>query len=183
MKLVILDRDGVINEDSKEFIKTPAEWRPLPGSVEAIARLTAGGFTVTVATNQSGLGRGLLDEPTLASIHRKMLEAVTSAGGRIAAIHYCPHLPEDRCDCRKPQPGLLREIAERFHTSLRAVPVIGDSGRDMEAARRVGARPMLVLTGSGRKALADLSDREHLEVYDDLGAAADRLLAERSGAA
>jgi len=182
MKLVILDRDGVINEDSKEFIKTPAEWHALPGSLEAIARLTAAGFTLTVATNQSGVGRGLLDEATLTAIHRRMIDAVTTAGGRIEAIHYCPHRPEDQCDCRKPQPGLLREIAARFHTSLRAVPVIGDSERDIEAARRVGARPILVLTGSGRAARERLTGRGDLEVYDDLSAAADRLLAERNGA-
>jgi D-glycero-D-manno-heptose 1,7-bisphosphate phosphatase len=180
MKLVILDRDGVINEDSKEFIKTPAEWRPLPGSVEAIARLTAAGFTVTVATNQSGLARGLLDEATLAAIHHKMTDAVTAAGGRLEAIHYCPHLPDDHCDCRKPEPGLLRAIAARFQASLRAVPVIGDSERDIEAARRVDARPMLVLTGSGRTALEALGARGTLEVYNDLSAAADRLVAEQA---
>src|SRR5262245_9682767 len=110
MKLVILDRDGVINEDSKEFIKTAQEWHPLPGSLDAIARMTAAGVTITVASNQSGLGRGLLDEAALAAIHRKMLDAATAAGGRIAAIHYCPHLPDQHCDCRKPQPGLLKQI-------------------------------------------------------------------------
>jgi len=183
MKLVILDRDGVINEDSREFIKTPEEWRALPGSVEAIAELTAGGFTVAVATNQSGLARGLLDETTLAAIHRKMISAVTAAGGRIDAIHYCPHGPGDNCDCRKPRAGLLREIAARYDVDLHGVPAIGDSERDLEAARAVGARPLLVLTGRGRATLRALQGRRDLEVYDDLRAAARQLLTEhRRGA-
>ena len=183
MKLVILDRDGVINEDSREFIKTPEEWRALPGSVEAIAELTAGGFTVAVATNQSGLARGLLDETTLAAIHRKMISAVTAAGGRIDAIHYCPHGPGDNCDCRKPRAGLLREIAARYDVDLQGVPAIGDSERDLEAARAVGARPLLVLTGRGRATLRALQGRRDLEVYDDLRAAARQLLTEhRRGA-
>ena len=189
MKLVILDRDGVINEDSREFIKAPAEWRPLPGSLEGIARLTRAGFTVVVATNQSGVGRGLLDEPTLAAIHGKMEAAVSAAGGRVDAIYYCPHRPEDGCDCRKPRPGLLREIATRYGTTLDRVPVIGDSRRDIEAARAVRARPILVLTGSGRATLADLEkengagvhNAEHRvpEVYVDLAEAARQLVRER----
>ena len=178
MKLVILDRDGVINEDSREFIKTPEEWRALPGSVEAIAELTAGGFTVAVATNQSGLARGLLDETTLAAIHRKMVSAVMAAGGRIDAIHYCPHGPGDNCDCRKPRAGLLREIAARYDVDLHGVPAIGDSERDLEAARAVGARPLLVLTGRGRATLRALEGQHDLEVYDNLRAAARQLLTE-----
>ena len=191
MKLVILDRDGVINEDSSEFIKSPAEWRPLPGSLEAIARLSAGGFTVVIATNQSGIGRGLLDEPTLAAIHGKMQGAVTAAGGRIDAIYYCPHHPEQDCECRKPRPGLLREISARYRTALDGVPVIGDSARDIAAARAVGARPILVLTGSGQETLRALAkdrgdggvysrDSFLPEVYDDLAAAAHQLVSERS---
>jgi D-glycero-D-manno-heptose 1,7-bisphosphate phosphatase len=191
MKLVILDRDGVINEDSSEFIKSPAEWKPLPGSLEAIARLSAGGFTVVIATNQSGIGRGLLDEPTLAAIHGKMQAAVTAAGGRIDAIYYCPHRPDENCECRKPLPGLLREISARYRTALDGVPLIGDSTRDIAAARAVGARPILVLTGSGRETLKTLTkDRADggvssrkaflTEVYDDLAAAAHQLLSERS---
>ena len=189
MKLVILDRDGVINADSREFIKSPAEWRPLPGSLEGIARLTRAGFAVVVATNQSGVGRGLLDEPTLAAIHGKMEVAVSAAGGRIDAIYYCPHRPEDGCDCRKPRPGLLREIAARYGTTLDDVPVIGDSRRDIEAALAVRARPILVLTGSGRATLADLekengagsvygAERRVPEVYTDLAEAARQLVRE-----
>jgi len=189
MKLVILDRDGVINADSREFIKSPAEWRPLPGSLEGIARLTRAGFAVVVATNQSGVGRGLLDEPTLAAIHGKMEAAVSAAGGRIDAIYYCPHRPEDGCDCRKPRPGLLREIAARYGTTLDDVPVIGDSRRDIEAALAVRARPILVLTGSGRATLADLEKENGAgsvygpegrvpEVYTDLAEAARQLVRE-----
>jgi D-glycero-D-manno-heptose 1,7-bisphosphate phosphatase len=190
MKLVILDRDGVINEDSPDFIKSAAEWKALPGSLEGIARLTRAGYSVAVATNQSGIGRGLLDEATLAAIHRKMQAAVTAAGGCIEAIHYCPHRPGDGCDCRKPKAGLLREIAARFRVPLDGVPVIGDSGRDIQAARAVGARPILVLTGSGRDTLRALEEaggagnvedgRPHApEVYDNLAAAARQLVAEQ----
>jgi D-glycero-D-manno-heptose 1,7-bisphosphate phosphatase len=190
MKLVILDRDGVINEDSPDFIKSAAEWKPLPGSLEGIAQLTGAGFSVVVATNQSGIGRGLLDEATLTAIHRKMQTAVTAAGGHIEAIHYCPHRPEDDCDCRKPKAGLLREIAARFRTSLHGVPVIGDSYRDIQAARKVGARPILVLTGSGRATLRALEKEigagdvdswglRAPEVYESLAAAARQLVVEK----
>jgi D-glycero-D-manno-heptose 1,7-bisphosphate phosphatase len=190
MRLVILDRDGVINEDSPDFIKSASEWKPLPGSLEGIAQLTRAGFSVVVATNQSGIGRGLLDDAALAAIHGKMQAAVAAAGGRIEAIHYCPHRPEDGCVCRKPKPGLLREIAARFDTSLERVPVIGDSGRDIQAARVVGARPILVLTGSGRQTLRALEKEfgagnvdsgvpRTPEVYESLAAAARQLVAEQ----
>jgi D-glycero-D-manno-heptose 1,7-bisphosphate phosphatase len=178
MGLVILDRDGVINEDSPNFIKSPREWHPIPGSLEAIARLSQAGHTVAIATNQSGLGRGLLDVATLNAIHRLLEASVGHVGGRIDAIHYCPHVPADLCDCRKPRPGLLREIAERFGTTLEGVPAIGDSERDLEAARRAGARPILVLTGSGRDTLAGYAGREPPEVYENLAAAVDGLLAD-----
>jgi D-glycero-D-manno-heptose 1,7-bisphosphate phosphatase len=190
MKLVILDRDGVINEDSSEFIKSPAEWKPLPGSLDGIAQLTRAGFTVVVATNQSGIGRGLLDEETLAAIHSKMDRVVAEAGGRIDAIFYCPHRPEDDCDCRKPRAGLLRQAAARYHLSLEGVAVIGDSMRDIEAAREVRARPMLVLTGSGRATLARLEEEARTgtargqsgmpEVCADLADAARRLVSEQA---
>ena len=180
MKLVILDRDGVINEDSDDFIKSPAEWRPLPGSLEAIARLTAHGYTVVVATNQSGLARGLLDAATLDAIHRRMQGAVAAAGGRIDAIFHCPHGPEDACSCRKPQPGLLRQIAERYGVALHAIPVIGDSSRDLQAARAVGARPILVLTGKGRATLQSC-DASAVEAYPDLDAAARALTRDAAG--
>ncbi|HEX2138347.1 MAG TPA: D-glycero-beta-D-manno-heptose 1,7-bisphosphate 7-phosphatase [Woeseiaceae bacterium] len=154
--LVVLDRDGVINADSEAFIKAPAEWKPIEGSLEAIALLSRNGFTVAVASNQSGIGRGLFDRPALDAIHRKMRRAVRNAGGAIDRIVSCPHRPEDACDCRKPAPGLLRRLERYYGRPMRGVPVIGDSVRDLEAARAVEARPMLVLTGNGcrtRKAL------------------------------
>ncbi len=151
MKLIILDRDGVINHDSDRFIKTPEEWLPIPGSLEAIATLTQADFHVVVATNQSGIGRGLFDMSMLNMIHEKMHRAVNQAGGRIDAIFYCPHASDSTCECRKPRPGMMKEIANRFHTSLDGVPAVGDSLRDLEAAASVGARPILVVTGKGKK--------------------------------
>ena len=151
MKLVILDRDGTINQDSDQYIKSPAEWKPIPGSLEAIARLTQGGWRVAVATNQSGLSRGLFDMSTLNAIHAEMHRAVGQAGGRIDAIFFCPHAADSNCECRKPKPGLLHEIASRFGVELEGVPMIGDSLRDVTAAAAAGAQPWLVLTGNGRK--------------------------------
>ncbi len=151
MKLVILDRDGVINQDSASYIKSPDEWKPIPGSLEAIARLTQAGYHVVVATNQSGIGRGLFEMATLNAIHDKMHRAASQAGGRIDAVFYCPHSQDANCSCRKPRTGLLDEIGRRFGASLKDVPFIGDSNRDLEAAVAVGARPILVLTGKGAK--------------------------------
>jgi len=151
MKLVILDRDGVINHDSDAHIKTPDEWRPIGGSLEAIAKLTQSGFRVVVATNQSGIGRGLFDMATLNAIHDKMHRAVGQAGGRIDAVFYCPHAQGANCSCRKPKSGLLEEIGRRFNTSLKGVPCVGDALRDLEAATAVGAQPILVLTGKGKR--------------------------------
>jgi D-glycero-D-manno-heptose 1,7-bisphosphate phosphatase len=182
MKLVILDRDGVINEDSSDFIKSPAEWHPLPGSLDAIARLTRAGYAIVVATNQSGVGRGLLDERTLQAIHRKMSDAVEEAGGHLTDIVYCPHRPGEDCACRKPRPGLFRQIAERYAVKLTGVPAIGDSTRDLDAARAVGARPILVLTGKGRATLTAVG-RTVVEVYPDLSAAATQLVRESAGGA
>lgn len=178
MKLVILDRDGVINYDSDAYIKSPAEWVPIPGSLEAIARLHHVGFSVTVATNQAGVARGLFDLTALDAIHRRMRTAVEHAGGRLAGIFYCPHGPEDGCDCRKPQPGLLKQISKQLHVDLHGVPVIGDALRDIEAAKRVNARPMLVLTGSGTKTLRDLHATQRVEIFADLATAADQLVRE-----
>ena len=168
MKLVILDRDGVINYDSAEFIKSPDEWRPIPGSLEAIARLNQAGYHVVVATNQSGIGRGLLDMATLNAIHDKMHKALALAGGRIDAVFYCPHAQDDGCDCRKPKPGLFEEIARRFNTDLAGVPCIGDSRRDLEAAAQVEAQPILVLTGKGKKTVAEGGLPTNTKVYADL---------------
>ncbi len=178
VKLVVLDRDGVINRDSALFIRSPQEWQPLPGALEAIARLVHGGFQVVVASNQSGVGRGLFSAETLEAIHRRMCAAIESAGGRLAGIFICPHAPGEGCDCRKPLPGLLRQIERRFATRLEDMPVIGDSERDLQAAWAVGARAILVRTGNGRKTEARLSGQEKVEVYDDLAAAVHVLLDE-----
>jgi len=182
MKLVILDRDGVINEDSTDYIKSPEEWRPIPGSLEAIARLNHAGYKVYVASNQSGLGRGLFDIEALNAIHLKLHLELQKHGGRIEAILFCPHRPEEACSCRKPRPGLYQQIAQRTHQSLLDVPIIGDSLRDLEAALAVQARPILVLTGNGRRALLELAQHStpglaQPETYEDLAQAVDAILA------
>jgi D-glycero-D-manno-heptose 1,7-bisphosphate phosphatase len=178
-RLIVLDRDGVINHESGEFIKSVAEWKPIHGSLEAIALLSKSGFTVAVASNQSGIGRKLFDHSTLHSIHRKMRRAVRAAGGSIDCIVFCPHLPDDHCDCRKPAPGLLKRLERRYGVSMEGVPVIGDSERDLAAARAAGARPVLVLTGNGRRTKAELDRlRVPVEHYDDLLAAAKALVSE-----
>jgi D-glycero-D-manno-heptose 1,7-bisphosphate phosphatase len=149
MKLVILDRDGVINFDSDAYIKAPEEWKPIPGSLDAIARLTQAGYQVVVATNQSGVGRGLFEMATLNAIHDKMHRAAGQAGGRIDAVFFCPHAPDAGCGCRKPKAGLYEEIGRRYNASLKDIPCIGDSQKDLEAAVAAGAQPVLVLTGNG----------------------------------
>ena len=171
MKLVILDRDGVINEDSDSFIKSPAEWRPIPGSLEAIAKLHQSGYQVVLATNQSGVGRGLFEVSTLNAIHDRMHRALAQIGGRIDAIFFCPHAQEANCDCRKPKAGLLEEIARRFNVDLKGTPAVGDALRDLQAAAAVGAAPILVLTGKGRKTLEEGGLPAGTQVYDDLAAA------------
>lgn len=153
MKLIILDRDGVINHDSDAYIKSPSEWRPLPGSLEAIARLCKAGYRVVVATNQSGVARGLYDLATLAAIHAKMQQAVHTAGGRLDAIFFCPHGPDAGCQCRKPQPGLFLEIIARFKAAPSEIHAIGDQLRDLQAAHAAGCRPVLVLTGKGQSTM------------------------------
>jgi len=175
MKLVILDRDGTINHDSDQYIKSPAEWKPIPGSMEAIARLTQRGWRCVVATNQSGIARGLFDMATLNAIHTEMHRAVAQAGGRIDAIFFCPHAADSNCECRKPKPGLLREIASRFDIELKGVPMIGDSLRDLEAAAAAGAQPYLVLTGKGRQTRDAGGLPRGTEVVADLAAIAARL--------
>lgn len=168
MKLIILDRDGVINADSDQFIKSPEEWRPIPGSPEAIARLTQAGYRVVVATNQSGVGRGLFDMATLNAMHTRMHKVVTQAGGRIDAIFYCPDRAGSNSPCRKPNPGMFQAIAERFNASLEGVPAVGDGLRDLQAAQAVGAQPILVLTGKGEKTRAEGNLPESTQVYPDL---------------
>jgi D-glycero-D-manno-heptose 1,7-bisphosphate phosphatase len=175
--LVILDRDGVINRDSAEFVKTPAEWVPIPGSIEAIASLEKAGYTVTIASNQSGLGRGLFDRRALRAMHRKLRRLVSAAGGQVDRIVVCPHGPDNGCGCRKPKPGLLYRLGRHYGADLANTPVIGDSLRDLEAAASVGARPILVRTGNGRKTERALHDRfAAIEVYDDLAAATKALV-------
>lgn len=175
MKLIILDRDGVINQDSAQFVKSPEEWRPIPGSLEAIARLTQAGYRVVVATNQSGIGRGLFDMATLNAINNKMIKAANQAGGRIEAIFYCPDTAESSSPFRKPAPGMLVEIGARFNTSLENVPAVGDSLRDLQAADAVGAAPILVLTGKGAATRAAGGLPERTRVYEDLAAVAQEL--------
>ena len=176
MKLVILDRDGVINYDSEHFIKSPAEWKPLPGSLEAIAKLTQAGYRVVAATNQAGIDRGLFDMDTLNAMHNKMHRAAQTLGGRIDAVFYCPHAADANCGCRKPRPGMLQRIAGCFNTDLTGVPAIGDSLRDLEAAAAVGARPMLVLTGKGERTQAQEALPEGTLVFADLAAAVEHIL-------
>jgi D-glycero-D-manno-heptose 1,7-bisphosphate phosphatase len=176
-RLVMIDRDGVINEDSGEFIKSVAEWRPIAGSLEAIASLHRAGWLVTVVTNQSGVGRGLYDEATLAQIHDHMRGRVRAAGGELAGVYYCPHLPDAGCECRKPKPGMFRALERELGVSVIGAPYVGDRMSDVEAAEVVGARPMLVRTGTGAATVARLGARS-VPVFDDLAAAARSLLAE-----
>ncbi|MGB5490377.1 MAG: D-glycero-beta-D-manno-heptose 1,7-bisphosphate 7-phosphatase [Woeseiaceae bacterium] len=172
-RLVILDRDGVINRESSAFVKSPAEWLPLPGSIEAIAALSRAGFTVAVASNQSGLARGLFDRSALRAMHRKLRRLVESAGGRVDRIEVCPHGPDDDCSCRKPKPGLIYRLARHFEVDPADTTVIGDSLRDLQSAASAGARPILVRTGNGRETERALGDAlAATPVFDNLAAAA-----------
>ena len=175
-RLVVLDRDGVINEDSEGFIKSPAEWQAIDGSLEAIAALNRARFTVVVATNQSGIGRGLYNHADLRDIHGHMQQELAALGGVLDCIYVCPHHPEAGCDCRKPAPGMLRQIEQDYGLSLDNLPVVGDSERDLLAAQAVGARPILVLTGNGRHTRSQVSG--DLECFDDLAAVAQFLIDE-----
>ena len=175
MKLIVLDRDGTINVDSDQYIKSPAEWKPIQGSIEAIARLTQADWRVVVATNQSGIARGLFGIATLHAIHDMMHRAVANAGGRIDAIFFCPHAEVDECGCRKPKPGMLHEIAERMNVDLAEVPVVGDSLRDLQAAAAAGAKPILVLTGKGKKTHNEGQLPPGTEIFADLAGVAEHL--------
>ncbi|MBC52760.1 MAG: D-glycero-beta-D-manno-heptose-1,7-bisphosphate 7-phosphatase [Gammaproteobacteria bacterium] len=177
-KLIILDRDGVINEDSDAFIKTDDECIPIPGSIDAIARLYKAGYQIVVATNQSGIARGLFDELALARIHQSINDQVEALGGMIAGFFYCPHGPDDNCLCRKPLPGLVHQIAQELNISVANVPFVGDSLRDLQAGQSAGCQPVLVLTGKGSFTVTDglpapLADTA---VYDDLAAFANSLI-------
>lgn len=174
-KYVILDRDGTINIDSDEFIKSPAEWLPLPGSLEAIALLNRHGYKVVVISNQSGVGRGLFDLATLEAIHAKMRQMVCSAGGSIEAIYFCPHGPDDDCSCRKPKQGLFEAFAADRQVDLTHVYSIGDSFRDIEAALAAGAKPMLVKTGKGQKTLKN-HPQLNLPIFENLYDAATHIV-------
>jgi D-glycero-D-manno-heptose 1,7-bisphosphate phosphatase len=169
-KLVILDRDGVINVDSDAFIKSPDEWVALPGALDAIARLNQAGYRVAVATNQSGIGRGLFDMDALNAMHLKMYRSAAAVGARIDAVFFCPHTDEDHCECRKPKPGMLKMIAERFEIDPAHTPVVGDSLRDLQAGEALGHPLHLVLTGKGRKTLEAGGLPDGTIVHDDLRA-------------
>jgi len=166
--IIILDRDGVINHDSDLYIKSPEEWQPIEGSLEAIARLHQSGIKVVVATNQSGIARGLYDEATLAQIHDKMNHLIAEAGGELAGIFYCPHGPDDGCDCRKPLPGLVHQIQEAFAVDAHNVPFIGDSVRDLMAAEASDCQPVLVKSGKGERSIASGKVGSHIPIFDDL---------------
>lgn len=176
MKLIILDRDGVINEDSDEYIKSPEEFIPIPGSLEAIARLNHAGYMVLVATNQSGIARGYFSMDTLTQIHDKLKRLLNAYGGRIDGIFFCPHGPEDKCYCRKPQPGLYEEISQRLDIDLYNVPAVGDSLRDLQAAQLVGARPILVRTGKGERTITKGEGLDGVPVFANLADYVDHLL-------
>lgn len=184
-KLLILDRDGTINVDSDEYIKSPAEWSAIPGSLEAIARLNHAGWHVVVVTNQSGLGRGVFEVSDLNAIHSLMHHKLAEHGGRIDAVFYCPHTPDDACQCRKPQPGLLQAVAQRYGVALEGIPVVGDHLRDLVAATSVGCEPHLVLTGKGApykgRPLPETFP-SNTRVHEDLAAFADFLIAREDAA-
>ncbi len=176
MKLIVLDRDGVINEDLEGPVTSPNEWQPIPGSLDAIARLCQSGYQVAVATNQSGIARGLLSLDTLHQINQKMLEQVVQAGGRIDTVVFCPHSESEECECRKPAPGMLYTLSDRLGVELNTVAVVGDSLRDIQAAMAAAAEPVLVKTGKGLQTLKSNKGLEHIPAYENLAAYVDALL-------
>ena len=181
MKIVILDRDGVINHDSDAYVKNVDEWLPIPNSCEAIAKLRNNGFKVYIATNQSGLGRGYFSQTELDEMHQKMTSLVAKAGGEITGIFYCPHAPEDNCDCRKPLPGLFSQIREHSNVDLAGAPIIGDSIRDLEAGVAAGCTPILVRTGKGENSETKLAQHDNVliqqaTVFNNLAEAAEEII-------
>jgi D-glycero-D-manno-heptose 1,7-bisphosphate phosphatase len=178
MKLIILDRDGVINEDSDDYIKSPDEWIPIAGSLDAIARLNHAGYSVAIASNQSGIARGYFSLETLAAMNVKMNDMLSPLGGKIDAMFFCPHGPKDGCDCRKPRPGMLTEIGNRFQTSLADVLFIGDNINDIKAAQAAGAKPVLVMTGKGKQTAGMIAEEKikNIPVYADLAGVANFIL-------
>nr|WP_213085765.1 D-glycero-beta-D-manno-heptose 1,7-bisphosphate 7-phosphatase [Pseudomonas qingdaonensis] len=178
--MLILDRDGVINQDSDAYIKSLDEWIPIPGSIEAIAQLSKAGWTVAVATNQSGIARGYYSLATLHAMHARLRELVAAQGGEVGLIVYCPHGPDDGCDCRKPRPGMLRTIANHYAVDLAGVWFVGDSKGDLEAARAVDAQPVLVRTGKGEQTLSKGVPEATL-IFDDLASIASALIHTQAG--
>ena len=176
-KFIILDRDGVINQDSKEYIKSPEEWQPISGSLEAIVKLNQAGFTVIIASNQSGVGRGYFDLETLKKIHQKMNDALAAISGKIDKIYFCPHKPEDNCECRKPKTGLFQQIAKDYKTDLHNAITIGDSRRDIQAGLQVGCRCILVKTGKGEQTIKENHPAiKNIQIFDDLAAAVEYVI-------
>ena len=182
MRIVVLDRDGVINHDSPHYIKAVDEWFPIQGSIEAIASLSSAGYKIAIATNQSGLGRELFDQFALEEIHGKLQQLVEDAGGLVDGIFYCPHLPTDNCSCRKPGVGLLQQIETEFDCSLSGVPFIGDSVKDLQAASAFGCVPVLVRTGNGAVTEKSLLHEglEDVAIYDNLAAVVENMLAAKN---
>ena len=180
MAYLILDRDGVINYDSDEYIKSPEEWLPIPGSLKAIAKANRAGFRVIVVTNQSGLARGYFDMETLNAIHKKMHQKLARVGGKIEAVFFCPHDPDDGCDCRKPKSGMLNEIRDRLNISLEKVFFVGDTISDIQAARAAGTIPVLVRTGKGEKTLAADDDLADVQIFSDLASFIETLVNEKA---
>jgi D-glycero-D-manno-heptose 1,7-bisphosphate phosphatase len=181
VKLIILGRDGTLNEYRDDHVKAPEEWVPVPGALEALARLNHAGWHAVVATNQAGIGRGMIDMASINAVHQRMIKLAQGAGARIDAVFFCPHTPEEHCDCRKPMPGMMREIGSRFGVDLRHVPLVSDTLRDMQAAQAAGCEPHLVQSGRARK--LDATQLQHvvaqvpgMHVHRDLGALADFLL-------
>jgi D-glycero-D-manno-heptose 1,7-bisphosphate phosphatase len=175
-KLVILDRDGVINYDSDEYVKTIDEWIPLPGSIEALGKLTKAGYTIAIATNQSGIARQYFSVETLTAMHKKMVDLATLAGAKIDYIAYCPHGPDDQCDCRKPLPGLIHQIESALSVSAAGCFMVGDSLRDLQAGQAAGLQAALVLTGKGKKTFDKGLGLENVSIFDDLNAFVNQLI-------
>jgi D-glycero-D-manno-heptose 1,7-bisphosphate phosphatase len=167
-RMIILDRDGVINQDSDDYIKSVDEWHPLPGSIEAISRLKKAGYLVTIASNQSGIARGLYSEGDLAKIHTKMESLLAARGAKLDGIYYCPHGPEANCICRKPKPGLLFKIAKEFGIKLSETIFVGDNISDIRAADIANAKAVLVRTGKGEEVMQNYSEAVNVPAYDDL---------------
>ncbi|MAS82135.1 MAG: D-glycero-beta-D-manno-heptose-1,7-bisphosphate 7-phosphatase [Legionellales bacterium] len=179
MALIILDRDGVINEDSDDYIKSPAEWQPIVGSLEAIAKLSQNGYKIVVVTNQSGLGRNLFTIEALNAIHMKMNTHLAKFGGVIDALFFCPHIPEDNCNCRKPKPGLYDDISERLRVSLNKVFCVGDKMTDIQAVQSAGGKPVLVRTGKGQSEIDQGLVPEGIPIYRDLAQFVDEILTKK----